>query len=81
MPNTTDGNWSYRASQDYEREYFENLSQGKGLNIADALSKAIKAKHNGRHSAITDKLDYFANVLRQNGPMTKKDADRTILNA
>ena len=81
VPNTTDGNWSYRASQDYEREYFENLSQGKGLNIADALSKAIKAKHNGRHSAITDKLDYFANVLRQNGPMTKKDADRTILNA
>ncbi|HIS88359.1 TPA: 4-alpha-glucanotransferase [Candidatus Avigastranaerophilus faecigallinarum] len=81
VPNTTDGNWSYRASQDYEREYFENLSQGKGLNFADALSKAIKAKQNGRNSAITDKLDYFANILRQNGPMTRKDADRIILNA
>ena len=81
VPNTTDGNWSYRAPQDYERKYFENLSKGKGLNIADALSKAIKAKQNGRRSAITDKLDYFANILRQDGPMTRKDADRTILNA
>lgn len=81
VPNTIDGNWSYRASQDYEREYFENLSQGKGLNSADALSKAIKAKQNGKNSSLTDKLDYFANILRQNGPMTRKDADRIMLNA
>ncbi len=81
VPNTTAGNWSYRASQDYEQEYFRNLSQGKGLNSADALSKAIKAKQNGRRSTITDKLDYFANILRQDGPMTRKDADRMILNA
>ena len=78
VPNTTEGNWSYRATQDYERQYFENLSKGKGLNIADALSKAIKAKQNGRHSAITDKLDYFANILRQDGPMTRKDADKQV---
>lgn len=76
VPNTTEGNWSYRASQDYEREYFENLSQGKGLNAPDALSKAIKAKHGGRRTALTDKLDHFASILRQNGPMTTKEADR-----
>lgn len=81
VPNTTDGNWSYRANQDYEREYFQNLARGKGLNSADALSKAIKAKQHGRGSAITEKLDYFANILRQNGPMTRKDADKMILNA
>ena len=81
VPNTTDGNWSYRATQDYEREYFQNLSKGKGLNTPDALSKALKAKQQGRGSAITDKLDYFANILRQNGPMTRKDADKMVLNA
>ena len=80
VPNTLDGNWSYRANPNYEREYFQNLAQGKGLNIADAYSKAIKAKHNGRSSALTDKLDYFANILRQNGPMTTQEADKLNLN-
>ncbi len=81
VPNTVDGNWSYRASQDYEREYYQNLSNGKGLNTADAYSKAIKAKQNGRTSALTNTLDYFAGILRQKGPMTTKDADRMIRNA
>jgi len=81
MPNTTAGNWTYRAGQEYEREYFENLSHGKGLNTPDALSKAIKAKHGGRRTALTDKLDHFASILRQNGPMTTKEADRMNYNA
>ena len=76
MPNTTDGNWSYRASRDYERQYFENLAQGKGLNLADALAKAIKAKHNGHSTKLTDKLEEFAYILRQQGPMTTKEADK-----
>lgn len=81
-PNTTNGNWSYRATQDYEREYFENLAQGKGLNSADALSKAIKAKQGGRGSALTDKLEHFARILRQpDGPMTTKEADKMNLSA
>ena len=75
VPNTTDGNWTYRAGSDYEREYFENLAQGKGLNTPDALSKAVKAKHGGRATALTKKLDYFADILRQKGPMTTKEAD------
>lgn len=81
LPNTIEGNWSYRATQDYEREYFDNLSKGKGLNAADALSKAIKAKQNGNSSWITDKLDYFAGILRQSGPMTTQEADKMYLNA
>ncbi len=81
VPNTIDGNWSYRAAQDYEREYFENLSNGKGLNGADAYSKALKAKQYGKSSPLTDKLDYFADILRQKGPMTTKEADKMILNA
>ncbi len=75
-PNTTDGNWSYRASRDYERQYFENLAQGKGLNLADALAKALKAKHNGHHNQLIDNLEKFAYILRQSGPMTQKEADK-----
>lgn len=80
-PNTTKGNWSYRASADYEKDYYKNLSQGKGLNIADAYSKAIKAKTYGRGSSLTQKLDKFAQILREYGPMTTKEADKLILNA
>ncbi len=75
-PNTTNGNWEYRANQDYEREYFKNLAQGKGLNLADALAKALKAKHHGHGNSLTNKLEHFAYILRQNGPMTRKEADK-----
>lgn len=75
QPNVAAGNWSYRASQDYQRQYFENLSDGKGLNTPDALSKALKAKNGGHRNALTDKLDYFASILREKGPFTQKEAD------
>ncbi|MBQ4077791.1 4-alpha-glucanotransferase [bacterium] len=81
VPNTTDGNWSYRAPRDYEKQYHENLAKGRGLNTADALAKALKAKQFGRPSTLTHKLEHFANILKQQGPMTTEEADRTILNA
>lgn len=80
-PNTTAGNWSYRAPRDYEKHYHQNLAKGRGLNAADALAKAIKAKQFGRPSTLTQKLEHFANILRQQGPMTTEEADRVILNA
>ncbi len=80
-PNTTAGNWSYRAPRDYEKQYHQNLARGRGLNAPDALAKAIKAKQFGRPSTLTYKLEQFANILRQQGPMTTEEADRTILNA
>lgn len=73
-PNTIDGNWSYRAGQDYEKEYHTNLSKGRGFNVPDAMSKALKAKQGV--SALTEQLDKFANILRENGPMTTKEADK-----
>ncbi len=75
-PNTVEGNWSYRVSPDYEREYFTNLAQSKGLNLPQALSIALKAKNNGKSSSLTDKLNEFAFKLTQNGPMTTKEADK-----
>lgn len=77
-PNTTEGNWSYRASQDYEREYFTNLSQNKGLNAPDAMAKALRAKSGEYHQGLIDKLNRFSNILKSQGPMTTEEADRFI---
>ncbi len=63
-PNTQSANWAYRATRDYEKEYFDNLSKGKGLNFADALVKALQAK--GIHNpALINGLKKFDYILRQ----------------
>ncbi len=62
-PDEIKGNWEYRAGSDYKKDYYENLTHGKGLNFPDALSKALKSK--GLHSKLTDRLDYYAGVLRE----------------
>lgn len=80
VPNTSDGNWTYRAPIDYERQYHKNLARGRGLNAPDALAKALKAKQYGRASSLTQKLEHFASILKQQGPMTTEDADRLMLN-
>ncbi|MBE7708677.1 MAG: hypothetical protein E7Z88_08245 [Cyanobacteria bacterium SIG27] len=73
-PNTTLGNWEYRTGNNYEETYHKALRQGKGLNYADALAKALKAKHGPQH--LISKLEHYAHVLEQNGPMTTKEADK-----
>ncbi len=73
-PNTTLGNWEYRAGNNYEETYHKALRQGKGLNYADALAKALKAKHGPQH--LISKLEHYAHILEQNGPMTTKEADK-----
>lgn len=79
VPNIIPGNWQYRIAPDYEKQYHTNLSQGKGLNMPDALSKALKAKKSGRTTgALIEKLDNFAKILRQQGPMTTKEADKVL---
>ena len=73
-PNTTLGNWEYRTGNNYEETYHKALRQGKGLNYADALAKALKAKHGPQH--LISKLEHYAHILEQNGPMTTKEADK-----
>ncbi len=78
IPNTLEGNWSYRATQDYERSYFDNLSNGRGFNTADAYATALKAKQNGHVSHLTRTLEKFADILRAKGPMTTEEADSQL---
>lgn len=81
IPNTSNGNWTYRAPREYEKQYYQNLARGRGLNTADSLAKALKAKQYGRESSLTKKLEKFANILKQQGPMTTEEADKTIFEA
>lgn len=69
-PDIQNGNWKYRAKKNYKQMYYENLSNGLGLNLPDALSKALKAK--GMNSQLTDKLDYYADILREPEENTSK---------
>ncbi len=77
-PNTKEGNWTYRAPQDFERYHNQNLSQNKGLNMPDMLSRALKAKSHGQASELTEKLDRYAGILKEDGPMTTEEADRYL---
>lgn len=79
-PNTSDGNWEYRAKKDYEKERYENLSRGKGVNTPDVIAKALKAKNGPQY--LIDKMHYYADILRRNdGPMTTKEADKLNFDA
>lgn len=73
-PNTIDGNWSYRTGKNYEENYHKALKQGKGLNYADALATALKAKNAPRY--LIDSLEKYSRILQEDGPMTTKDADK-----
>ena len=78
-PNTQDGNWEYRAPDDTERTYYENVADGCGLNLPDALSKALKAKHGNQH--LIHQLEHYASILKENwdgAPMTTYDADARL---
>ena len=72
-PNTKDGNWEFRLNRNWQSKYFNNLTQGFGLNLPEALSTALKAKEG--ESELTHKLDRFAQVLKSDGPMTRGEAN------
>ena len=59
-----------------ERTYYENVADGHGLNLPDALSKALKVKRGNHH--LIHQLEHYANILKDNrdgAPMTTHDAD------
>ena len=67
-------NWSVRIPSNYEEFYFSQCAKGYGLNLPKALSGAFKMKkmNNG---FIYSKLNELADILRQKGPNTTKEAD------
>jgi 4-alpha-glucanotransferase len=66
-PGTTEGCWSLRLGDNFEKLYYENLKNGVALNLPEAIATAIRQKGEEFSSAyqkLLEKLDYFANVLK-----------------
>lgn len=73
--NTAGGrNWKLRLPQNFEQMYFENVKNGKGLNLPNALKLALRAR--GREDGqLTSVLQKFEQILGESGPMTTAEAD------
>ena len=67
-------NWTIRIPTDYEKFYFSQLANGFGLNLPKALSTAMGMKHSTNQELIK-KCNEAAEILRQKGPMTEKEAN------
>lgn len=73
--NTARGrNWKIRLPQNFEQMYYENVKEGRGLNLPNALKIALRAR--GREDGqLTGILQKFEQILYENGPMTTAEAD------
>ena len=67
-------NWKQRIPTNYERVYFSNLQQNKGLNLPESLYYALKAK-NINDKELENQLLHFAKILKENGPLTEAEAN------
>lgn len=78
QPGTPNGldtnNWTVRIPTNYEAYYYQQLSDGLGMNMPDARATALKAKNSHNHELI-NKLQTAAAILREKGPNTQAEAD------
>ncbi|MFH0702877.1 MAG: 4-alpha-glucanotransferase [bacterium] len=62
---SSDNNWTLRMPGNYEEFYHRQVANGYGLNLAEALEMALKAKSPGQNNELIQKLDRAANVLKE----------------
>ena len=43
-PGTTEGNWALRIGNNFVKDYYKAVSDGKAPNLADAISRALRAR-------------------------------------
>ena len=70
--------WSNRIPINYEKLYFKNLTENKGLNLPETLYYAIKSKYK-ENNPLLENLKKFAGILKEKGPLTEKEANSNIL--
>lgn len=77
--NEKDDNWNARVPVNYEEVYHQNLVQRKGLNLADAYLKAMRAK-NIHNPELTRKLEKARTVLldSKDDIYSRKKADEKL---
>ena len=66
-PGTTKDCWTLRLGNDYEKTYYNNLSDGYGINLPEAIASAIR--HKGKkfaekHQDLLQRLDKFTEILK-----------------
>ena len=68
IPGTKKDCWTLRAPADFEHLYCDNLTKGLGVNLPEAISRAIKQKgeeFSSKYKDLIKELDLFAQILKQ----------------
>ena len=68
IPGTKKDCWTLRTPSDYERLYYDNLSDDIGLNLAEVISGAIRHKgeeFSSKYNKLLETLDNFTKILKQ----------------
>jgi len=71
-------NWTTRIPSDYEKFYYSQAMNGYGLNLPKALSIAMDMKKIN-NPFLKSKLNQAAEILREKGAKTTKEADELEL--
>lgn len=67
-------NWLVRIPSNYENFYFSQLSKGYGINVPKSYAVALYAK-NSDNKQLINALEYAAEILAKDGPMTEQQAN------
>ncbi len=75
--------WKERLPNNWEEFIHKQLKNGYGFNLPEVIKRAIcyKVPEYERNGVIWDiigKLDNYSRILREDGPMTTKEADKVI---
>lgn len=67
VPGTKKDCWTLRLGSDFEKLYYDNLTQGLGVNFPEVIARAIR--HRGiafseKHKNLLERLDKFTRILK-----------------
>ena len=65
-PGTTEGNWSLRIGENFEKEYYKAVEEGKAPNLAQIIAAALR--HRGldkNNQELMNNLDNSAKILNE----------------
>ena len=69
VPGSKEGCWTLRLGEDFEELYYDNLSKGVGMNLPEAIARAIRYRgenFSSQHESLLKNLDTFADLLKLN---------------
>jgi len=65
-PGTTEGNWSLRIGEDFEKDYYKAVSDGKAPNLAQTIANALRHRGLDKHNAkLMHNLENSAKILNE----------------